>query len=51
MILAKRNSKEYLSARKLATTGAAAHLLGGVTLHHFVGMDIYFNTRAWNNRI
>ena len=35
----------HLSARKLATTGAAAHLIGGETLHHFFGMDIYCNTR------
>ncbi len=35
----------HLCAKKLATTGAAAHLIGGQTLHHFLGMDIYCKSR------
>lgn len=35
----------HLSARKLATTGVAAHLIGGETLHHFFQMDIHCKSR------
>ena len=35
----------HLTARKLATTGVAAHLIGGETLHHFFQMDIHSKSR------
>ena len=35
----------HLTARKLSTTGVAAHLIGGETLHHFLQMDIHCKSR------
>ena len=35
----------HLTARKLATTGVAAHLIGGETLHHFLQMNIHCKSR------
>ena len=35
-----------LTAWKLATTGVAAHLIGGETLHHFFQMNIQSRSRS-----
>ncbi|XP_065068070.1 uncharacterized protein LOC135693492 [Rhopilema esculentum] len=44
-IMEHATSVLHLNARKLATTGAAAYLIGGETVHHFSKMNIEAKSR------
>ncbi|XP_065058005.1 uncharacterized protein LOC135685854 isoform X1 [Rhopilema esculentum] len=44
-IMEHATSVLHLNARKLATTGAAAYLIGGETVHHFFKMNIEAKSR------